>query len=517
MIKAELILHNANIVTMNPRQPRAQALAVGDGRIVRAGLGEDLESLRGRNTRVIDCRGKTVVPGFIDAHLHFFALAASRAGIDCSPASVSSIADIQALLHRQAQRTAPGAWIRAYGYNEFYLAEKRHPNRWDLDQACPDHPVRLTHRSLYASVLNSLALKLAGIARETPDPPNGIIDRDWATAEPTGLLLGMNAFLSEKVVPPLTEAELAEGVKLANRELVSGGITSFTDATVSNDLLQWQAFRRLKESGELKPRISMMAGIQALDDFLRSGMAPGFGDDELKLGAVKIVVDETSGRLQPSQPELNEMVLRVHRAGFQVALHAIEETTVEAAALALEHSLSRSPGKHRHRIEHCSVCPPPLLERLKALKVTVVTQPSFLFYSGERYRATVPESQFQWLYRIRSFVDAGLAPAASSDAPVVPPDPLIGIYAAVTRKAETGQAIVPEEAIPVTDALSMYSRAAARAGFEEKVKGVIAPGKLADLAILGADPATVSPEEIAGIRVEKTVIGGRLVWGEWGD
>jgi len=510
--KADLILYNANVLTLDRRKPRAALVAVKDGRIAWVGENEDRKGLEGRKTRKIDCGGKTLVPGFNDAHCHILAFASSLLSVDCSPSSVNSITDIQARIREQAQKLPPGSRIRATGYNEFYLAEKRHPNRCDLDQAAPHHLVKLTHRSGHASVLNSLALSSIGISTDSPEPPGGMIERDLDSGEPNGLLLEMEAYI-DKAVPPLSEDEFEKGIRLANEKHISLGITSLQDATVHNGLREWQNFRRLKERGELLPRLWVMIGADALGELQQSGFYPRFGDDGLRLGAVKIVLDETTGSLYPSQEKLTEQVLRAHQAGFQVAIHAIEEGTVAAAAKALERVLHRvSKRGHRHRVEHCSVCPPPLLQRLKNTRAVVVTQPAFIYYSGERYLATVPEEQLPWLYRIGSFVKKGLILAAGSDSPVVPNNPLVGIYAAVTRKAESGDGLVIEERVSPFEALVMYTQAAAYASFEEKVKGSVAAGKLADFALLSADPTVVQPEEIKRIQVEMTIIDGRIVW-----
>jgi predicted amidohydrolase YtcJ len=497
---------------MARRRPRAELVAAGTGNIVWVGTNNDLALFKGRS-KLINCEGKTVIPGFNDAHIHIMAYASNLLSVDCSPSSVSSISDIQKKVRQEVQRTPRGTWIKGTGYNEFYLAEHRHPNRHDLDQAAPYHPVRLTHRSLHACVLNSLGLSLAGISIETPDPPGGLIDRELNTGEPSGLLFGMNSYINEQVIPPLSEEELRRGLKLANQSFLSSGITSVQDATVRNGFDHWQAFLRFKERGELVPRISMMLGLQAMDEFKERGLHYGYGDVRLRLGAVKFTLDETSGRLNPSQGELNEGVLQAHRAGFQVAIHAVEESTVEAAAAALEHCLRLNPkADHRHRLEHCSVCPPPLLRRLKAIKAVVVTQPVFIYYSGERYLSDVPGTQLPWLYRTRSFLKSGLKPAASSDCPVAPCNPLVGLYAAVTRRAESGQVLSPKEAISVEEALRMYTLAGAYASFEESLKGSIEVGKLADMVVLSADPTKISPEVLKVICVEKTIIGGEVVW-----
>jgi len=509
---ADVVLYNANVLTMNRRRLRAELVAARDGEIIRVGTNDDLALFKGRS-KLIDCEGKTVIPGFNDAHIHIMAYASNLLSIDCSPSSVTSISDIREEIRQQAERTPRGTWIKGTGYNEFYLAEHRHPNRHDLDQAAPYHPVRLTQRSLHACVLNSRGLALAGISIETPDPPGGLVDREMNTGEPSGLLFGMNSYINEQVIPPLSKEELRRGVRLANQSFLSSGITSVQDATVRNGFDQWQTFLRFKKSEELAPRVSMMVGLHALADLTERGLYYSYGDSGLRLGAVKFILDETSGRLNPSQEELNEDVLRAHQAGFQVSIHAVEENTVEAAAAALEHCLHLNPrADHRHRLEHCSVCPPPLLRRLKAIRAVVVTQPAFIYYSGERYLSDVSEAQLPWLYRTRSFLKSGLKPAASSDCPVAPCNPLVGLYAAVTRRAESGQALSPKEAISPEEVLRMYTLAGAYASFEERLKGSIEVGKLADVVILSADPTVVSPEELKEIRVEKTIIGGEVVW-----
>ena len=485
---------------------------MGAGEIIWVGCNDELELFKGW-PKLINCEGRTVVPGFNDAHIHVLSYASKLLGIDCSPSAVSSISDIQREISRHAKRVPPGTWLKAHGYNEFYLAERRHPTRHDLDQAAPHHPVRLEQRSQHACVLNSMALSLAGISIETPDPPGGQIDRELDSGEPSGLLFGMSTHMSERVIPALSREELDRGVELADRLLLSVGITSVQDASVKNKFAQWQTFRRLKDSGRLTPRVSMMFGLHALAKLKVQGMRTGYGDSRLRVGGIKIVLDEVGGRLNPPQDELNEDVLRVHKEGFQVSMHAVEEGTVEAAAAALEYCLRMAPRRdHRHRVEHCSVCPPPLLQRLKSVNPVVVTQPAFIYYSGERYLRDVPASQLPWLYRTGSFLERGLGPAASSDCPVVPCSPLVGLYAAVTRRAESGQVLSPEQVVSPEQALRMYTLNGAYASFEEHVKGSIEIGKLADLVVLSADPAAVELDEIKDIQVEKTIIGGEIVW-----
>jgi predicted amidohydrolase YtcJ len=508
-MSADLILKNANVITMNPARPAAELVAVRGNKILVVAGREAWGEVREVGGRIIDCRGRTVVPGFNDAHCHIISFVRKLNSLDLSPSSVSSIADIKKAIRRRAEGLPEGSWLTATDYNEFYLAEKRHPNRRDLDEAAPHHPVALFHRSLHACVLNSMALSLAGITRETPEPPGALIERELDTGEPSGLLFEMVSYIMERVVPPLSDDELAEGIASASEHYLSMGITSLQEASVSNDFSRWQLFKRFTEGGRLKSRVFMMFGIDALSQFQE--MAFGAGDSHLRLGGVKLMLTETTAR--SPMPELNQLAFSAHEAGFQLAIHCIEPAAVEAAIAALEYIDSQSPiAGRRHRLEHCSECPPPLLERLVRLKAMVVTQPPFVYYSGERYLATIPPDQLRWLYRIRSFLDGGLVVAGSSDSPVALDNPLLGIYAAVTRRAESGEYLSPEECISAEKALAMYTLNAARASFEENIKGSIAPGKLADMVVLSDDPLKSPPEKIKDIRVEMTIIDGRVVW-----
>jgi predicted amidohydrolase YtcJ len=509
----DLILENAQVITCDRKQPLAEAVAVRDSRIWQVGTASEIRKLKRSRTRVIDCQGKTLVPGFIDAHCHFFSLVRRLLSLDLSPAAVHSISDIIEVVRRRAEITPEGQWIKGFGYNEFYLAEHRHPTRYDLDLAAPRHPVIITHRSLHASVLNSLALKLIGINIETEEPPGGMIDRDLETGEPDGILYEMQDYVNSRIPSHLSADELELGISLADRLYLSHGITSIGEATVTNNLRQWNTYSRLKSSTKIKSRISMMPGEASLNEFQAEGLITGTGDDHLRIGSLKFILSEARGCLQPSREYLNRRVLEASRAGFQVALHAVEQNTVAAAVSALEYLKKHNPqAVSRHRTEHCSECPPDLRRRLSAVQAVVVSQPPFIFYHGERYLSDVAPETREWLYPFKSILDAGIKLAAGSDSPVVAVNPLIGIYGAVTRLAETGQVVQPAEAVSVMQALEMYTLNAAYASCEEQDKGSITPGKLADMVLLSRNPLHVSPEMIKEIQVEMTVIGGRILW-----
>jgi len=509
--KADLLLLNARVLTPEVGILQADSVAVAGGRIIGMGQRSEVENLRGRGTKLLDCQGRTLAPGFQDAHVHLLSLASSLISLDLSPSSVSSISDIQQKVREKASRCPEGTWIRGSGYNEFYLKERRHPNRWDLDKAAQRHPVKLVHRTGLACVLNSLALSLVGITRETPDPPGGLIERDEA-GEPTGVLFGMDRYLEDRI-PRLKWEDLRRGLKLAEQLLLSLGITAVHEATVHNDLPRWQTFQRMKEEGCFKPRIIFMPGWESLSEFINEGLRPGRGDEELRLGPVKLVMSRTRSVLEPMLEELSQQILFIHRSGFQAAIHAVEEEEVEAAVTALERAQQLFPRPEpRHRLEHCSECPPRLAERLKRVGAVVVSHPAFVYYNGDKYLAEVSRSKLPWLYPFRLLWENGLKLAAGSDSPGVPPDPFSSIYSAVTRRTRSGQLLSPEQAIPIRQAILMHTLGGAYAVFEEGDRGSIAVGKLADLVILSANPLEVPNEDLKRIQVEKTILAGKVVW-----
>jgi predicted amidohydrolase YtcJ len=502
----DLILKNAKVITMNPSLPTAGMVAVDGDTIFFVGDSGEADRMTGKGTRVIDCAGKTVMPGFNDTHVHIFSLIKKLVSLDLSRAR--SIAEIQGVIRKKAAKIPPGDWISATDYNEFYLAGGRCPNRWELDEAAPDNPVILSHRSLHACVLNSMALSLAGITTTTPEPPGGRIERDLKTGEPNGILVDMVSYIRSGVMPPLTEKELNKGVSFLNKQLLSNGITSIQDATVRNGTQRWEAACRLVLGQKIRSRLTFMAGGEYWKEFQERNMKTGTGDNLMQLGAVKTLVE-----VEPDQPVLNALVLACHQAGWQVAMHAIAESSVEAAVTALENAAKHTTTRgRRHRIEHCVECPPKLLERIKKLDAIIISHPGNLYYSGERYLATVEKSQLPWLYRIKSPLGAGIKTAFASDAPVIPLNPMMGIYGAVTRQAESGQVLQPEECIPVLQALELYTVNGAYASFEDNIKGRLAPGMLADMIVLSDDPLAVLPEKLKDLKVEMTIVGGEVVW-----
>ncbi len=513
MTGADLIFKNANVITLIPDHPKAEAVATSGDKILAVGKNDDITGLSIRNTKIIDCAGKTVIPGFNDAHCHIFSLATSLMSIDLSPWSVKNIGDIKELIRKRALTLPPGKWISGTGYSEYHLEEKRHPNRWDLDEVAPDHPVMITHRSLHTCVLNSKALEAAKIDYETPEPPGKVFERDRNARKLNGILHEMIGYIRANVIPSLTESGQIKSLIDTSNHYVSYGITSVQDVSISNIPARWVLLKKMCNEDTFQVRASITAGLESLDDFIKSGITTYNGDLRLRFGGLKIILNQATGKLFPAQDDLNRYVSEAHTKGIRVCIHAVSGEMIESAAIAFEYAQNKYPDiKLRHRIEHCSECSPELLAYLKRLGIIIVSQPLFLYYSGDRYLSALPRETQPWLYRFKALWDSGLTVAASSDSPVVPDNPLIGIYAAVTRKTQTGGLVNQNEAVKPRQALKIYTVNAAFAAGEEDIKGSLAPGKLADIVVLSDNPLTVPKEQIKDIKAEMTIIGGKIVW-----
>ena len=515
-----LLLENAKVITLEPRQPRAEAVAVRGETIAAVGSRADAARMAGPDAQVIDCQGRSLVPGFVDAHCHLFATASSIQGLTCGPDNVSNIRELLAAVRRRASEGPEGGWVRGFGYDDLALEEERHPNRWDLDEAAPDHPVRLDHRSGHATVLNSMALHLAGIHAETPDPVDGVIEREAGSGEPTGLLLEMGSFLRQRLGRLRSEKDANEGMARLGRMLLSYGITSVHDAGFNNNPDRWRAMAGCQSEGLLPCRVTMMAGAGHLGEFLAGGWRWGHGDHWLRLGHVKIMLSLTTGAMQPGIAEMTRMVDEAHRAGFPVAVHAVEEEAVAAAVHVFTESRPIDGAlQTMDRIEHCSECPPELAAQVERSGAMAVTQPGFVFHHGHRYRQRVDARLLDSLYSVADLHRRGVSVAFGSDSPIIDPNPWPGICSAVTGRAGDGRALSEDAAlgcqsngVSLETALRMYTIAGARADGTQDLKGTIKPGKLADLVLMDRDPTAIEKDGLKDVRPVMTIVGGRVVW-----
>ena len=511
--KADLVLLNARVITVESDRPMISLVAIKGDAIVAVGDASDNLTFSDPGTRVIDCHGMTLIPGFHDSHCHPLALASSVINLDCRSQKGSSIDEIKELVKGDTHDKAPDSWVRGFGYDEALLLERRHPSRQDMDEAAPFHPVRLEHRSGHALVLNSQAMALLNITKETPDPVSGVIVRDEASREPTGLFIDMASHIEHLMKPFRRTEYLKKGVSLANELLLSKGITSIQDAGPENDIQRWMVFRRLKRDGALIPRVTMMVGYRHAAEFLDQGLYPGYGDDVLRIGGVKIMLTLTTGCLYPSLENLKQVALGLHSRGLQLVFHAVEREAIEAAALVIaEAQRVVSRGNARHRIEHCSEGWPEVVELIRSSGAMVVTQPSFIYHNGEKYISHVDQELQPHLYPLAALTDCGIIWAAGSDAPVTFPDPMTDIFSAVTRKTQAGQVLSVNNGVTVMDAMKAWTLSAAYSCFREDVLGTITAGKLADLVLLDKDPLTIPTEELKKVKVIMTILGGRVVW-----
>jgi predicted amidohydrolase YtcJ len=528
-LRADLVLLNGRVITVNSKMPRAEAVAVKDGKIVGVGTDRAIRRLVGRGTRIIDLKGMAVLPGFIDAHNHLWGFGVALSQVDCRSPPVKSVKEIVEKIGERAAKTPEGRWVVGWGYDDTKLEERRHPNRWDLDTVAPSNPVMIRRTCGHTCVVNSRALERVGYRADTPQPEGGEIEKDQKTGEPTGVLRETAMKPVNDLARVFSVEELMEAIKLGQERLLSEGITSCHEAGL--DAKTVKAYQNLLASGQLKVRVYMMVQVDLLSQIVETGLVTGFGNEWLRIGSIKMMMDggmggktaalyepyegtcDNRGIIYMSQERLNELVKKAHEAGFQIAIHAIGDRAIDVSLNALEAALRAAPRKdHRHRIEHCGLSTPAITERLVRLGVIPVGQPPFLFNIGDSFLSNLGADRIRWTYPFRTWLDKNIPAPGSSDRPVVLGAPLLGIWACVNRKTERGRVLAEEERITPEEAIKMYTLNAAFASFEEETKGSIEPGKLADLVVLSADPCEVPVDEIKSIKIEMTIVGGSVAY-----
>jgi predicted amidohydrolase YtcJ len=525
----DLLLENATVLTMDPRQPYAGALGISDGRVV--WVGDDVSDLVEVRRR-IDLGGATALPGFNDAHHHLLLLGNWLSQVDCSFPAVKSVEDIVAAIAAAASKTQAGEWIEGRGYDDNKLAERRHPSRWDLDRAAPNNPVRVRNASGHMCVVNSRALELSGITHDTEAPFGGAIAKDPASGEPNGLLQEKAQQLVPRAYGAEDPAALRQALETGSRAYLAAGVTSSQEAGIFHPN-EFKVMQDAWANGRLPLRTYLMLRVNFLHAMEQLGIFTGFGDDRLRIGALKLLVDgsligRTAAVSEPfledprpdnvglpmyTQDELDELIWRGHSAGWQVAIHAIGDRGIEMCLDGCLRALERMPrADHRHRLEHCGILRPDLIQRIKDQGVIPVGQPPFIIEYGDGFLRHLGRERTQLTYPLRSFLNAGVPVAGSSDSPVSDYRPLFGMRAAVEQRTASGQDYAPGERLTVEEAIALYTRAGAYASFDEHRKGTLTPGKLADLVVLETDPRTVAPETIDQVRVLATFIGGEAVY-----
>jgi len=534
VLYADLVVCNANILTVDANDSVTEALAVKSGRFVSVGPNHEIEALVGPSTKVVDAGGRTVLPGFIDAHCHLLSLTGKQLlQVDCSAGKVKSIDDIIRALRLQSTKTAKGQWLLGARYDDTKLTERRHPTRRELDRASTEHPIHLRHVSGHLGVVNTPAFAAAGIRKDSKDPEGGSFDRD-AKGELTGVCREEADFIflpgiggENSVIPPLTQEQELTGLELACKEYNRLGITSVGDALVSPSEID--AYQSALKSGSLTVRVYMMVLDSHLAPLRQLRLRTGFGNDWLKFGSIKSFVDgaiagRTAWLSEPYEgrpddfgiptktaAEIEQVVTEAHQAGFQLAVHANGDRAIQMVLDAYEKALREHPRPdHRHRIAHCTVVTQEILKRIKSLGIVVLPFSTYIYEHGEKMDEYGKRISMMFAYR--SFLDHGIPVGGSSDNPCATQNPLLAIRTMVTRLSAGGEVLGPEQRVSPAEAIRIYTMGSAYASFEEGSKGSIEPGKLADFVVLSEDPTRVSPEQIHEIAVEKTYVDGTEVY-----
>jgi len=536
----DLVLLNGKIVTVDSKDTVAQAVAVKGDTIVKVATTREVEKMVGKHTKVIDLNGKVVLPGFIDTHDHTIGRGA-RSGAHLDLHDATSMEDMIRKIREVAKKTPEGVWIFGSGFDEASWPEKRFPTRWDIDKATTEHPVYLSPPGGHCWAVNSKVLEMAGITKDTLSPVGGELVKDPETGEPTGRLNELASRLVRHVMPALTPAErqskMVENWPEIENELLSWGVTTICEAHIKAP--QVTAYLELLRQGKLNIRVGLMLDGMApyegyaTDDLARQGLQTGFGwSDKLRIHGVKLGVDgslgtrtaylnepywgepDNVGISRVTQAELTDEVTRCHLAGLRVNIHAIGDKAIDMCLEAIEEALKKKPVKdHRHTIEHCGVCGPEQLERMRRLGVLASASIGFCYLVGNRHTVALgPGSErLCRYYPMRSFQEYGIVAGANSDS-IGPNWPLAHIYGMVTRKAKNGEELCPAQAISVMDAIrvSTYNGAYLE-GLEDK-KGSIEPGKLADMVIINKDILTCDPDELKDFKVLTTIVGGEIVY-----
>jgi predicted amidohydrolase YtcJ len=533
-VDPDVVVFNAKVYTMDPAAPRAEAFAAKDGRFVAVGSTADIRGTIGKRTQTFDAKQMTVVPGFIDCHNHAGGSTLLYEVLVGNPFEVEfvTIASIVEKLKAKARETPAGMWVDGYFHDDTKLKDKRLLNARDLDQVSTEHPVVVHHRGGHTSFYNNKALELAGITKDTPNPPGGTFDRD-ASGELNGRVTdrARNALNRAGRRPTFTPEQLAQrdrdGLAHISKQFVRYGLTSVHHE--SGDL---SALQEVRARGDLHHRVSYEASGRVLDSMLAGGIMTGFGDEWIKLGATsEHTVDGSfsertmalstpypgvqppyKGNVTETQDDLSAWVEKVHRAGIQVNCHANGDVAIDMYLTAFERAQKLAPrADARPKITHCTLINDDLVRRMKAVGAVPAMFTTYAYYNTDKF-PFYGEELMKRCMAYRTLLDAGIWAAAGSDFSPGPFAPLMGIQGMVTRTGWDGTTWGANQRVTVDEAIKINTLNGAYASREESLKGSITEGKLADFVVLADDPHTVSKDKIKDIKIVRTVVGGSTVY-----
>ncbi len=513
----------------------AGALAISGGRVMASGTASEMAELTGPETKVIDLGGRLAIPGFYDVHTHLSMYGMGLKKLNMRAPRIGSVKQFLDEIAAAVSAAKPGEWIVGRGYDHSKLIENRHPTKAELDVIAPENPVYVARACGHVGVANSLALKAGGIGHNTPDPDGGVIFR--ANGDLTGLL-GENARRPVlDAMPRATVADYIDGIEAGGLDMLTWGITSTMDASVgANDgWTEMEAYLTAKAEGRLPVRVSMclIGDLERniLDQAVADGLITGAGDDMLRVGPVKIFTDgsiggKTAAMIDPypgtrdehgvfclTDDHCNALVKRAHDDGYQMAIHAIGDAAIDQVLTAYRLAQDANPATdRRHRIEHCGWLSPAQIATMVSLGVYPAPQSTFIYNFGDQYVEAMGKERSDFAYPMRAWIDAGLRPSASTDAPVAPLSPFAGLYAMVTRTTDRGTVLGAGQAISMAEALSAYTLEAAFATHDEDRKGRLIPGHLADIAVLSQDLFEIAPAGILDTECVMTLLDGRVVF-----
>ena len=514
------------ILTMNSYMPVAEAMTTLGDRVQAIGSLEEVMPFVGASTERIDVRDHTVTPGFIDSHSHPL-FAEEAVGVNVN---LPRIEDVKQALARQALKTPPGHWVRGVMYDDTKFTDERALNKNDIDDAVKNHPVFVSHRGGHTAVVNSKAIEMAGLTIDSPDPFGGRFFRE--NGEFTGKVAehAMDVFFKVGTWPIMDRNVRQEAARISSKNMAATGLTSTTDAFGNkDDLIAYQDARR---NGELSFRISFMPGgnSKVYSGLKEAGIGSGFGDEMIRIGAVKFSADgsasertmsmstpyegkpEDFGILTMTQEEIYEAVEDAVAHDFRVGIHANGDIAIDMVLNAYEKVLKNHEGINpRHRIEHCSLVNNEILTRIKAAGVIPTPFYTYVYYHGNKW-VDYGYDKMENMFAHKSFLDAGIPVAPASDYTPGPYEPMMAIQSMVTRRDIRGREWGPSQKISVSDAMRICTIHGAYASFEEGLKGSLVAGKLADFVILDKDPHEVNPDEIVNIKILKTVLGGKTTF-----
>ena len=529
---ADLIITNAKIWTVDKAYPTAQAVAVLGDRIIAVGSNADVDVLRGHDTKVINAGGKLVLPGFNDAHVHFVS-----GGLQLESVQLNDATSKQEFVRRiaeQARKTPKGEWIQGGDWDETKWNPLSLPTKELIDPVTPDNPVFVSRYDGHSALANSTALRLAGITSQTPDPPGGVIVRD-PQGNPTGDLKDAATDLVFKVIPALSHEQRLRAVRRALNYAASLGVTSVQN--MDPDYADIAAYAELLQNGELTTRIYAAPLIDQVDDQVKIGIRHAFGGPFLRIGAVKGFADGSLGSrtayfFEPFSDEpgnhgllgegmqplslMRDRMMKADAAGLQICTHAIGDQAI-SIVLDLYTYVAKAHGEmdRRFRIEHAQHMAAKDFDRFAQLNVIASVQPYHAIDDGRWAEGYIGHDRASRTYAFRTFLNHGVHLAFGTDWDVAPLNPIFTIYAAVTRATLDGKnpnGWFPEQKLTVVEAVEAYTMGSAYAEFQEKVKGSITPGKLADMVVLSDDIFSVDPAKIRDVKVLKTIVGGKVVW-----